>query len=80
MYNLAAKDLFEKLENPEFELLKVGVSFYEIYCGKAYDLLNAREKCHIRVDKKEKVHIVGLAEKIVPNIESLVSLIHGGLG
>lgn len=80
LYNLAAKDLFLKLENPEYELLKVGVSFYEIYCGKAYDLLNEREKCHIRVDKKEKVHVVGLAEKIVPNIESLVSLIHGGLG
>ena len=50
----------------------MGVSFYEIYCGKAYDLLHSREYCHIRVDKKEKVHVVGLTEKIVPNIESLV--------
>ena len=80
LYNLASKDLFKKLVGPQYDVLKVGVSFYEIYCGKAYDLLNERENCHIRVDKKEKVHIVGLAEKIVPNLESLVSLIQGGLG
>lgn len=59
--------------------LRVGVSFYEIYCGKAYDLLNNREPCAIRVDRKEKVNIVGLNEKIVPNLESLVELINNGL-
>ena len=43
----------------------VGISFYEIYCGKAYDLLNDREKCPIRVDSKENVNIVGLNEKLI---------------
>lgn len=72
LYNMAAKDLFKILEDEQHSNLRVGVSFYEIYCGKAYDLLNAREGCAIRVDRKEKVNIVGLTEKIVPNIESLV--------
>lgn len=76
LYNLAAKDLFNIIQEPEYEHLKVGVSFFEIYCGKAYDLLNARSKCPIRVDRKERVNIVGLNEKIVPNLESLVSLIN----
>lgn len=80
LYNLAAKDLFQILKKSEYDFLRVGVSFYEIYCGKAYDLLNNREGCHIRVDKKEKVNIVGLTEKIVSNLESLVSLINTGLG
>ncbi len=53
LYNLAAKDLFLKLQDKKYDNLKVGTSFYEIYCGKAYDLLNGRENCHIRVDKKE---------------------------
>lgn len=57
----------------------VGVSFYEIYCGKAYDLLNKREKCHIRVDKRERVNIVGLNEKIIPDTESLMVLMESGL-
>ncbi len=77
--NLAAKDLFLRLQEKENSHLKVGTSFYEIYCGKAYDLLNNRENCHIRVDKKENVHIVGLTEKIIPNLESLTTLITQGL-
>lgn len=57
----------------------VGVSFYEIYCGKAFDLLNLREQCPIRVDAKENVNVVGLSEKIIKNPESLMSLIEYGM-
>lgn len=74
---LAAEDIFSKLV--EYPHLLVGVSFYEIYCGKAYDLLNEREHCPIRVDGKENVNVVGLNEKIIPNKDSLMSLIDYGL-
>ncbi len=57
----------------------VGVSFYEIYCGKAYDLLNEKEHCPIWVDGKENVNVVGLNEKIIPNKDSLMSLIEYGM-
>jgi len=79
LYVLAARDIFGIVNSQDFGFLAVGVSFYEIYCGKAYDLLNEREPCFIRVDAKENVNIVGLTEKIIPNVESLMSLINFGL-
>lgn len=48
MYLLASEEIFFKLTQEENQNLVTGVSFYEIYCGKAYDLLNNREKCPIR--------------------------------
>ena len=79
LYLQASKDIFNLLKEPEHQDLRVGVSFYEIYCGKAYDLLNEREECPIRVDAKENTNIVGLNEKIIPNTETLMSLIYFGL-
>lgn len=76
---LASIDIFKMLREPEYNDLRVGVSFYEIYCGKAYDLLNEREECPIRVDAKENTNIVGLNEKVIPNTETLMSLIYSGL-
>ena len=63
----------------KYSFLRAGVSFYEIYCGKAYDLLNNRNAWAIRVDRKERVNIVGLDEKIIGNKESLVALMDNGL-
>ena len=42
MYTLAAYDLIEQLN--EYEGLELYVSFYEIYCGELYDLLNKRTR------------------------------------
>ena len=63
---LAAEEIFAKMTyyNRNNSMV-LGVSFYEIYCDKAYDLLNEREKCPIRVDAKDNVNVVGLSEKIV---------------
>lgn len=60
LYLLAAYDICTLLSSyPE---LTLHVSFYEIYCGKLYDLLNNRELVHCREDHKQKVNIVGLTE------------------
>lgn len=59
MYLLAANDLFTNLQN---DPRNVGVSFYEIYCGKLLDLLNNKELVHAREDKHQNVHIQGLTE------------------
>jgi len=41
LYILAAYDVCELLKSyPDLEL---SISFYEIYCGKLFDLLNNRE-------------------------------------
>jgi hypothetical protein len=78
LYLLAAEDLFNILEKKNIDL-RVGLSFYEIYCDKAYDLLNDREECPIRVDKNENVNIIGLNEKYIGSSDSLMSLINIGL-
>ena len=67
------------MELPENSNLQVGVSFYEIYCGKPRDLLNDSNFCPIRVDAKENVNIIGLTENIIDNVESLMALIVHGL-
>ena len=38
LYLLAAEDIFKQLQNRND--IEVWLSFYEIYCGKLYDLLN----------------------------------------
>ncbi|KAK2119909.1 Kinesin-like protein kif24 [Saguinus oedipus] len=45
LYALAAKDIFRQLEvsQPRRHLF-VWISFYEIYCGQLYDLLNRRKR------------------------------------
>lgn len=58
--------------------MTVWVSFYEIYCGKAFDLLNGRNECPIRVDAKENVNIVKLTQVGAKDVESLMQIIGKG--
>jgi len=55
------------------------VSFYEIYCGKLYDLLNERKDLICREDAKQKVNIVGLTEMPVTSVNEIMKVIGGGL-
>ena len=50
MYTLASYDIIELLE--AYEGLELYISFYEIYCGKLFDLLNKRTKVECREDNK----------------------------
>ena len=68
MYYLGAEDIFN-LRDSEFPELGVSVSFYEIYCGKLFDLLNGREQLQAREDAKQNVNIIGLTVKPVQGIE-----------
>ncbi|KAM0843900.1 hypothetical protein ACQ4PT_057410 [Festuca glaucescens] len=53
-------------------------SFFEIYGGKLYDLLNERNKLCMREDGKQKVCIVGLQEYRVSDLETIKELIERG--
>lgn len=54
------------------------VSFFEIYGGKLFDLLNERKKLCIREDGKQQVCIVGLQEYRVSDVEMIKELIEIG--
>lgn len=51
------------------------VSFFEIYLGLLYDLLNNRNKVQALEDKNQKVQIYGLTEQQVSSPEELKSII-----
>ncbi|XP_078168268.1 kinesin-like protein KIN-13B [Carex rostrata] len=61
--------------NQGFQLF---VSFFEIYGGKLFDLLNERKKLLMREDGKQKVCIVGLQEYRVTDVEMIRELIEKG--
>ncbi|NXY78474.1 KIF24 protein, partial [Glareola pratincola] len=79
LYALAAKDIFRQLEASQSRKdLLVLISFYEIYCGQLYDLLNGRKRLFAREDSKHVVQIVGLREVQVDSVELLLEVILKG--
>lgn len=80
IYALAAQDLFAIHGSPQYRHLELDVyaSFFEIYSGKVFDLLN--KKCRLRVleDGKQQVQIVGLQERRVSCIDDVISIISEG--
>ena len=52
MFLLAASEIFTKIAQNKWNLT-VCVSFYEIYCGKLFDLLNDRKTLFAREDGKQ---------------------------
>ena len=58
---------------------ELNVSFYEIYCGKLFDLLNKRSLIHAREDAKQRVKIQGVVEIPAGSVEELMSIIKFGL-
>ena len=70
----AIDDLFsesEKMGNP-FDFY---VSFFEIYRGSLYDLLNNKSKVEILDDKNGKVHIYGLINQIAETPQMMLHII-----
>ena len=77
LYLLAAFDIIGLLSRfPDYYLQ---VSFYEIYCGKLYDLLNKRAPLNCREDGKQRVNIMGITETTVNTVEEIMSVMALGL-
>lgn len=59
--NLAIDSLFEEIKNikKNFEFY---ISFFEIYGGRLYDLLNNKSKLQVLDDSSGKTHVYGLQE------------------
>ncbi|GCC27117.1 kinesin-like protein KIF2A [Chiloscyllium punctatum] len=80
IYAFATQDVFLLLEQPRYKdlSLKVSVSFFEIYSGKVFDLLNKKTKLRIMEDHKQQVQIVGLREQDVFSADDVVKNIDMG--
>jgi len=77
LYYLAAKDLL-RIANTKYQHLTVGVSLFEIYGGKLFDLLNKRKSIKCLEDHKGKVCFPGLSEHPVSSASKLMELIDSG--
>ncbi|KAE8735399.1 Kinesin-like protein KIF2C [Hibiscus syriacus] len=67
--------MYHTYRNHGFQLF---VSFFEIYGGKVFDLLNDRKKLCMREDGKQQVCIVGLQEYKALDVQKIKELIERG--
>jgi hypothetical protein len=74
LYLSAATDLFAIKGK-----LHAVISFFEIYCGKLYDLLNERLLVQAREDGKQQVNIIGITRQEVVSVPQLMELIGSGM-
>ena len=78
LYYMAATDLFEFASYDEYSHLSVGLSFFEIYGGKLFDLLNERNPVKCLENHKGRVCFPGLSEHPISSPEELMGFIEAG--
>ncbi|XP_050313742.1 kinesin-like protein Klp10A isoform X2 [Anthonomus grandis grandis] len=80
IYAMAAADVFRLANSSRYRDLNLVVSssFFEIYSGKVFDLLNNKAKLRILEDGKQQVQVVGLTERVVSSTDEVLKLIQKG--
>ncbi|XP_031336179.1 kinesin-like protein KIF2A [Photinus pyralis] len=80
IYAMAAADVFQLAKSPKYRHLNMVVSssFFEIYSGKVFDLLDNKTKLRILEDGKQQVQVVGLTEQVVTSVQDVLKLIQKG--
>jgi kinesin family protein 2/24 len=73
LYALAARDIIAQLRG-----MRLFVSFYEIYSGKLFDLLNGRSPVQTLEDEHKFLHLVGITEHPVSDHQALLDLMNRG--
>ena len=60
IYALSARDVFKLLASPKYrkENLTVYASYFEIYSGKVFDLLNKKKKLSVLEDGKNQIQVL----------------------
>lgn len=80
IYAFASQDVFLLQNQPRYKAqgLEVFVTFFEIYNGKLFDLLNKKAKLRVLEDGKQQVQVVGLQEVQVSCAEDVIQMIEMG--
>ena len=79
IYALTARDVFKQVNGKFKGTLDVFCTFFEIYCGKVYDLLNNKKKLRVLEDHKNQVQVVDIREQPLNSVEDVLSLIQYGM-
>uniref|UniRef100_A0A8D2IWF3 Kinesin-like protein n=1 Tax=Varanus komodoensis TaxID=61221 RepID=A0A8D2IWF3_VARKO len=80
IYAFASQDVFLLQNQARYKAqgLEVYVTFFEIYNGKLFDLLNKKAKLRVLEDGKQQVQVVGLQEMRVNCAEDVIRMIEIG--
>ncbi|KAG7456949.1 hypothetical protein MATL_G00241430 [Megalops atlanticus] len=80
IYALAAQDVFTLLSQRRYSSMGLDpyVTFFEIYNGKLFDLLNKKAKLRVLEDGKQQVQVVGLREMYVSSVKDVIKMIEMG--
>ncbi|XP_068197016.1 kinesin-like protein KIF2C isoform X4 [Antennarius striatus] len=80
IYAFAAQDVFTYMNHSRYDNLDISayISFFEIYNGKVYDLLNKKAKLRVLEDERQQVQVVGLEEVYVSTAEEVIKMIQIG--
>ncbi|XP_061116573.1 kinesin-like protein KIF2A [Conger conger] len=80
IYAFVAQDVFTLLKQPAYRPLglQVYVTFFEIYIGKVFDLLNHKTRLRVLENQNQQVQVFGLQEREVRSTEDVLSLIETG--
>lgn len=70
--------IFQKRAALEGPPLEISMSFFEIYGGRPYDLLNNRQRLDTLEDARNEVQIAGLSERAAASAEEMLQLIELG--
>ncbi|ERE86263.1 kinesin-like protein KIF2C [Cricetulus griseus] len=80
IYAMASRDVFLLKSQPRYRNLnlEVYVTFFEIYNGKVFDLLNKKAKLRVLEDSKQQVQVVGLQEYLVNCADDVIKMLNMG--
>ncbi|XP_022661380.1 kinesin-like protein KIF2A isoform X2 [Varroa destructor] len=80
IYYMATRDIFTILRQPKYasQNLVVTASYFEIYAGKVFDLLNGKDMLRVLEDAKGQVQVCGLTEIPVHSVDEVLELIQKG--
>ena len=77
LYLLASYDVIDLLNS--YNDLALHLSFYEIYCGKLYDLLNKKAEIICREDKNGQVCMTNIKEIPCSNVQDIMNALKTGM-
>lgn len=76
VYAQTARDIFQRLSLPQHRsTVEIFVTFYEIYCGKVFDLLNNKKRLRVLEDQKGLVQVCDRKEQQVKNVQDVLNII-----